>query len=246
MKRFLSVLLVDDEPLARLHLRRLLEEHGGVTIAGEAGDVSEAAKLARSCRADVIFLDIELPPHTGFDLLPALESSQKIVFVTAYDDFAVRAFEINSLDYLLKPVSSARLRETLRRCELTPPSVISPPSCVQRLSMDDQVVLRDRHLMKLTPVREMVAIKAEGTYTRVFLSEGDSLIVLKPIGEWEFCLPSPPFLRLDRSLLINRDTVSDLHVHCRDEMQVTLKGVAEPFILGRTASGRLRHAMAER
>lgn len=246
MNRSLSVLLVDDEPLARLHLRRLLEEHGGVAIAGEAGDVAEAASLARTCRADVIFLDIDLPPQTGFDLLPALESSQKIVFVTAYDDFAVRAFEINSLDYLLKPVSSARLRETLRRCELAPPSVMAPPTCMQRLLMDDQVVLRDRQRMKLAPVRLIAAIKAEGTYTRVFLSEGDSLIVLKPIGEWEFCLPAPPFLRLDRSLLINRDAVNDLHVHDRDEMKVMLKGVAESFVLGRTASGRLRNAMADR
>lgn len=246
MNRSLSVLLVDDEPLARLHLRRLLEEHGGVTITGEAGNVAEAASLAGSCRADVIFLDIDLPPHTGFDLLPALDPSQKIVFVTAYDEYAVRAFEINSLDYLLKPVSAARLRETLRRCELIPPSVISPPSCVERLLPDDQVVLRDRQRMKLASVRQIVAIKAEGTYTRVFLSEGDSLTVLKPIGEWEHCLPSPPFLRLDRSLLINRDAVNDILASGRDEARVTLKGVADPFVLGRMASSRLRSALAER
>jgi two-component system LytT family response regulator len=246
MNRSLSVLLVDDEPLARLHLRRLLEEHGGVTIAGEAGCVTEAATLAKSCRPDLIFLDIDLPPHTGFDLLPALDSPQKIVFVTAFDEFAVRAFEINSLDYLLKPVSAARLRETLRRCELAPSSVMSPPSCVQRLLIDDQVVLRDRQRMKLAPVRQITAIKAEGTYTRVFLAEGDSLIVLKPIGEWEFCLPGPPFMRLDRSLLINCDAVTDLHVYGRDDMRVTLKGVTEVFVLGRTASSRLRSTMAGR
>ncbi len=194
MNRSLSALLVDDEPLARLHLRRLLEEHGGISIAGEAGDVAEAARLAASCRADVIFLDIDLPPQTGFDLLPFLHPAQKVVFVTAYDKFAVRAFEINSLDYLLKPVSAARLRETIRRCELTPPPVDSPSSCVQRLLIGDQVVLRDRQRMKLTPVRHIVAIKAEGTYTRVFLAEDDSLIVLKPIanGVLPTLSPLPP------------------------------------------------------
>ncbi len=98
--------------------------------------------MAKSCRADVVFLDIDLPPLTGFDLLPFLDPAQKIVFVTAYDEFAVRAFEINSLDYLLKPVSAARLRETIRRCELAPQPAIAPPSCVQRLLIDDQVVLR--------------------------------------------------------------------------------------------------------
>ncbi len=243
MNKSLSVLLVDDEPLARLHLRRLLEEHGGITIAGEAEGVAEAASMAKCCQADVIFLDIDLPPYTGFDLLPSLDSSQKIVFVTAYDEFAVRAFEINSLDYLLKPVSAARLRETIRRCELAPPPAISPPSCVQRLLIGDQVVLRDRQRMKLAPVRQIVAIKAEGTYTRVFLSEGDSLVVLKPIGEWEFCLPAPPFLRLDRSILINLDAVSEVHGRGRDEMRVIQKGVPDAFVLGRTASSRLRSAI---
>ncbi len=86
--------------------------------------------------------------------------------------------------------------------------------------------------MKLAPVRQIVAIKAEGTYTRVYLAEGDSLIVLKPIGEWEFCLPAPPFLRLDRSLLVNQDAIREIHALSRDETRVGLKGMDDVLILG--------------
>jgi two-component system LytT family response regulator len=246
MNRPLSALLVDDEDLARLHLRTLLEEHGGITIAGEAADIKEAARLAKSCQADVIFLDIDLPPHTGFDLLPELDSAQRIVFVTAYDQYAVRAFEINSLDYLLKPVSPDRLRETIRRFGADRPPEEPSESSSEQLVLADPVVLRDGHRIKLTEVRHIVAIKAEGTYTRVHLADGDSLVVLKPISAWKSCLPDPPFLRLDRSLMINRDALSAIQVFSRDETKLTFRGLSLSFTLGRAASSRLRSAMSDR
>jgi len=246
MKRSLSAILVDDEVLARRHLRQVLEAHGGVTIVGEADELGEAARLAGNSPADVIFLDIDLPPHSGFDLLPFLDPEQRIVFVTAYAEHAVRAFEVNSLDYLLKPVYLERVRETIRRLMTERPPEGPATAAAPRLKADDEVVLRDRHSMKFTAVRSIAAIKAEGTYTRVYLAGDDSMVVLKPISEWEECLPSPPFLRLDRSLLINEGAVSDVRMVSRDEARMALRGVAEPFALGRAGSARLRKAMAGR
>src|SRR5688572_19652192 len=101
----LRALLVDDERLVRKHLRQLLAEHPAVTVVGEAGSVAEAATLARLHRPDVIFLDVQMPPTTGFDLLPLLEPAPAIIFVTAHDEFAIRAFAVSAADYLLKPVA---------------------------------------------------------------------------------------------------------------------------------------------
>jgi len=105
----LSVLIVDDERLAREKLRGLLKRHWNVRIAGEAKNSAEAEEMIREVRPDLVFLDIQMPGGSGFDLLERLEDPPFIVFVTAYDQFAIRAFEVNALDYLLKPVDPERL-----------------------------------------------------------------------------------------------------------------------------------------
>jgi two-component system LytT family response regulator len=127
----LRVLIVDDEVLARARTRRLLDALGGVTIVGEAGSVDEAERVARSTAPDVVLLDIQMPGEEGFALLPRLAPRPAIIFVTAFDHYAVRAFEAHAIDYLLKPFRRERLGEALERARR---DLARPEELTQRLA----------------------------------------------------------------------------------------------------------------
>lgn len=245
MSAFLRALVVDDERLARKRLRELLLAHPGIRVVGEADGVKAAAELAAREQPDVIFLDVQMPPHTGFDLLPLLSPVPQIVFVTAYDMFAVRAFEAHALDYLLKPVHPDRLAATVRRLRADggPKPAAEPPAEEGALQVHDLIALRDKGHLRMVTVDRIAAISAEGAYTQVCLSGQGSMLILKAIGHWENRLPFPPFVRVERSLLINLDLVREVHVRTRDHTEVNLEGVPQPLVLGRPASARLRKAM---
>ncbi|MBL8228664.1 MAG: response regulator transcription factor [Bryobacterales bacterium] len=233
----LRALLVDDEPLARKRLRALLEPHAGIEIAGEAGTVDEAAELARHSPVDVIFLDIQMPRKNGFALLPLLTSPlPHIIFVTAYHEYALRAFEVNAADYLLKPVEADRLAIAVAR-------IHGKPQPLPGFESSDSVLLTDGKRMQLTPLSTITAIEAEGNYSRVHLSGDDAMLVLRSIGSWSEALPQPPFLRADRSLLIHMGHFARLTTQSRNESVLALKGLRREFVLGRAATSRLRSAM---
>lgn len=257
----LSALIVDDEGPARRWLKELLTAHPEITVVAEAGGVEGARTLLEAESVDVIFLDVQMPPDTGFDLLPHVAAGTRIIFVTAFDSFAVKAFEANALDYLLKPVHPERLAETVRRLLTALPdtkadreessveddethrsgtrySLIKP-----RLELEDLLPLRDRDLLRMVPVGKVAAIKAEGAYTWVIISGQPPMLVLQSISEWEERLPNPPFVRLDRSRLLNLQQIQQAKIVDRDKTLVSLHGVSTPFELGRSAAQRLRELL---
>ena len=118
----MKVLIVDDEPLARRELRRLLAAHRSIQIVGEAGDIDEAREHIVALLPTVVFLDIQMPGGTGFDLLAQLERVPRIVFTTAYDHYAVQAFNVNALDYLLKPIEPERLAAAVNKLQAATPA----------------------------------------------------------------------------------------------------------------------------
>src|SRR5688500_1583009 len=128
-----KALIVDDERLARKKLRSMLADFSNIEIAGEADSVSEAIKTIEKTNPEIIFLDIQMPKQNGFDLLEQIETNAKIIFVTAYDEYAIRAFEINALDYLLKPVNPKRLKQTIERLSTESPN----PANNDKLKYDD-------------------------------------------------------------------------------------------------------------
>jgi len=249
----LRALLVDDERLSRKLLRQLLAVHPEIEIIGEADGVEPAARLAAELRPDVIFLDIQMPPANGFALLPMLDPLPKIVFVTAFDAFAVKAFEENALDYLLKPVHPERLEKTVRRLvETVPENGALPPlesagdgKPSRRLEIHDPVTLRDKRQLRIISAGAIAAIEAEAAYSRVILSGQSPMLVLGSIADWEERLPSPPFARLERSLIVNLRQVRSVDALSRDETSLRLEGVEEPLRLGRTAAARLRKLFGE-
>lgn len=242
----LRALLVDDERLGRKHLRQLLAEHPSVTVVGEAGSVPEAATLAAQLRPDVIFLDVQMPPATGFDLLPLLDPAPAIIFVTAHDEFAVRAFAASAADYLLKPVTPERLALALQHARHGRSPLASTPASAgdSRLAVDHSLILRDAGRVRRVRVGDIAALVAEGSYTRVHLATERPMLVFKRMTAWEASLPAPPFFRLERSLLINLDRVAGLDIRSRDSGELTLDALgSSPLPLARVALARLRTAL---
>lgn len=244
----LRALIVDDESPARRWLKELLQAHPDIRVTAEADGVSSARQLLLQEQPDIVFLDIQMPPDSGFDLLPYLSAHTRIVFVTAYDNFAVKAFEANALDYLLKPVHPERLAETVSRLLNTEThgsiSQNRENGSANRetgslLQLEDLLPLRDRGVLRMVPVNNVAAIHAEGAYTRIIISGQAPMLVLHAIGDWEKRLP-PPFTRLDRSRLLNLGKIREVQTIDRDTTYVSLEQVASPIVLGRSAARRLR------
>ncbi len=197
----MKALIVDDERPARLEMRRLLGEHADVEVVGEAARVDEALALTGELRPDVVFLDIQMVGETGFDYVGRLpEKGPQIVFVTAYDRYAVRGFECNALDYLLKPVHPQRLAETLRRVRLR--EVECKPA-----NEDDTVFIRAGAVVRFVPWREIRRVLTSGNYTHVHLADGSELIVLRTLKEWLTLAPEGMFLQTHRSAMVQRTAI---------------------------------------
>ena len=201
----MKIVIVDDERLAREELRGLLSAHPGLEVCGEAANVTEALKLIPALRPDLLFLDIEMPGRTGFDLLAALPPPHpQLVFVTAYDAFAVRAFEVNALDYLMKPVHPRRLAATLEKIRASArpsgPTDDAPapvPEPTAPLREDDHVYVREGDRSWFIPVRSLRLLEADGNHTRLYFGE-DRPLLYRTLGAMEARLPASLFLRANR------------------------------------------------
>ncbi len=202
----LRALLVDDEAAARRNLRALLRAHPEITIAGEAADAAEARRRIAEDRPDVVFLDIQMPGESGFDLLASLDDPPAIIFVTAYDRYAIRAFEVNALDYLLKPVDPRRLASALAR--LPKPDVVESELSADfepvRLTVDDRILLDSGCRRHLVAVRGIERIEADGEYSQACLaSTGETFMVRRSLKTWMRMLPDALFFRIHRATIIN-------------------------------------------
>jgi len=230
------VLIVDDEHLARQAMRRLLVAHSDAEIVGEAASLAEAMTSIERTAPQLVFLDIELGGGgDGFDLLAGLKRPPIVVFVTAYAEHAVEAFAVNAVDYLLKPVEPERLAESLMRAERQ----------LERGQTGSGVIaLRTPKQTVLAQPAEIAALRADGDFTHVFVADQPAVMIWRTLGHFESLLPSPPFLRLGRSLIINCDRLRKVETLSRTAARIMLHGAPEPFVLGRTAAARLRETLA--
>jgi two-component system LytT family response regulator len=185
-------------------------------------------------------MDVQMPKGDGFSLLPKLKPLPSVIFVTASDDFAVKAFEVDAVDYLLKPVRPERLANALQRVVHS-----QKPSQAERLSYDDRILLDFDDQMRLVFVTEISGITAEGNYTRVQLADGSCSFVRRGITQWDCMLPKSFFVRVERSLIIHLQAVRKVIAQGRDEVSVEIEGFTEPLKLGRRGSFRLRRALRE-
>ena len=238
MKPELRALIVDDEAPEREILCELLEEFSQVKVVGEANSVATAVSLCADLKPNLLFLDVQMRGGNGFSILPKLDPLPSIIFVTAFDEFAARAFEINAIDYLLKPVSRDRLAHALERIVHQPTATYSKP-----FREDDQIFLKSDSRMCVVYVTEISGIEAQENYTRVYLADGTTEFLRRTMNEWEKLLPKTLFLRVHRSLIVNLNCVRKVLAEDRDDSAIEIAGFPKPIPLGRKAALRLRKAL---
>jgi two-component system LytT family response regulator len=224
-----TAVIVDDERLARRELGSLLEAHPEVQIVGEADSVDAAARLVNREEPDLVFLDIQLVGETGFDLLELLEVEPAIVFVTAYEQHAIRAFEVNALDYLLKPVTPERLAAALEKLGRPGPST----PAVEQLDYQDRLFLSLNDRMTFLRIDTIKYITAAADYSYLHTADGKRRLVHKPLKEWEARLPANYFLRIHRSTIINMEYVERLEPWSNYSYRVYLADVSDPLTMSR-------------
>jgi two-component system LytT family response regulator len=234
-----SAIIVDDERLARRELRSMLEESHGdaVRVVGEAESVRTAAELVRTGDADVVFLDVQLAGESGLELLPLIDPSVAVVFVTAFDQYAVRAFEVNALDYLLKPVAPARLARAIAR--LGAPNESAPPPA-SRLDYHDRLFLRLDDRMGFVKVADIVSIASDGDYSVVRLANGRTHRARKSLRDWLARLPENTFARVHRSAIVNLEFVERVEEWSHFSYRLYLRGSAEPVSMSRRYASQLK------
>jgi len=220
----MRALVVDDEPLARRELRRLLAAFPAVEVVGEAGNIDEARERIDSLAPDVVFLDIQMPGGTGFDLLTQLDRVPRIVFTTAYDQYAVKAFEVNALDYLLKPIEPERLVMALQKLAAT----ASRPEAARGAPLE-QLFVRDGPRCWFVPLREVSLFSAEGNYVRMLWGRERPLLA-RSLAALEEKLDAQRFFRANRAQIVNLDLrpVAQLHVQAAGDRGVAPASPAVP------------------
>jgi two-component system LytT family response regulator len=227
----MKALIVDDEPLARRELRRLLAEFPWIEIVGEAGDANEAAARIEAVSPELIFLDIQMPGGSGFDLLARLDHVPNVIFTTAYDHHAVRAFEVNALDYLLKPIEPQRLAAALTRVRSMPEDrgvELQPSDILERL------FVRDGDRCWFVPLRDVCMLLAEGNYVRLFWGQERPLLG-RPLQSLEQRLDPKRFFRANRKQIINVDFIENVELGIGGQLHVRLRGGCQVDISRRQA-----------
>ena len=245
MKPALRCLIVDDEADARSYLRKRLQPHPELAVVGEAGSVGEAHALCRALRPEVVFLDVRMPLANGFELIPLLDPRPQIVFVTAFADRAVDAFQVNARDYLLKPYSAERMAETVDKLlGRGTGGHVAPPAAA--LKPHGSIVVRSGTALLRLTVAEIVLIEADEPYSRVWVAGDTPHRVTMPMKAWMGLLPPEIFYRLDRSFIVNVNKVSGLHAETRSENRVSLVGWQRTVRVGRAGATRLKQLLLSR
>ena len=220
----MRAIIIDDERLARKELKSLLKDYHEIEIVDECASPEEAIKSIEKHNPDLLFLDIQMPEKTGFDLLQELDKSPKVVFVTAFDEYAVKAFEVNALDYLMKPVDPDRLKETMVKVlyeDIEDEELYDVPDR-GILSSNDQIFIKDGEKCWFIHLKDVRMFESEGNYVRIYF-ETFKPLVLKSLNGLEERLDQKLFFRANRKYIINLKWVSHIENWFNGGLQVVLK-----------------------
>lgn len=220
----MKALIIDDERLARTELRRLLEPFKEIEIVGEAVNADEAIEKITQLSPELIFLDIQMPGKSGFDMLEELDKVPKVIFTTAYDEYALKAFEYNALDYLLKPIEPKRLEEAIRKIvEVGKKDVQIKSALPDVLTADDQVFVKDGDKCWFVKLERIRLFESEGNYVRLYFEENKPLI-LRTLNYLDERLDPRSFFRANRKHIINLKWIESIEPWLNGGLLVKLKG----------------------
>lgn len=218
----MRALIIDDERLARKELAKLLEEHPTIEIVGEAVNADEAEQMINDLNPDLLFLDIQMPGRTGFQLLESLESVPLVVFTTAYDEFALKAFEVNALDYLLKPIQAERLSEAVQKI-LEKERAKTGRGAGKKLGLEDQVFVKDGERCWFVSLANIRFFESDGNYIKVYF-EANRPMIHKSLNALDDRLDERAFFRASRKHIINLSWVESIEPWFNGGLMVKLKG----------------------
>jgi len=223
----MKTLLIDDERLARNELRRLLAAFPEIVIAGEAANAKQAREQIAALQPELLFLDVQMPGETGMELLEALEPpAPHVIFTTAYDEFAVKAFELNALDYLLKPVDPARLAGAIDRLRTKSAAAAPADTAAARLAAEDKVFVREGDRCWFVEVKQIRLLESEGNYTRVHFGDAQPQL-FRSLNAMEERLDPKYFFRANRRQIINLAWIDKIEPWFSGGLLVHLKGGAK-------------------
>ena len=242
----LKAIIVDDEELARAVLRELLSKHSDIEIIAECANGFEAVKAITHTKPDLLFLDIQMPKLDGFEVLELVGTEMAIVFATAYDEYALRAFEIHAVDYLLKPFGADRFNAALKRAiervgskEHLPAAIVSPSRVPGQFP--DRIVLRDGSDVYIIPVHKLDYVEAQDDYVAL-VSEGKRRLKQQTISSMEEALDPSKFLRIHRSYILNLERLKKVEPYGKDtHIAILVDGTKLP--VSRTGYSRLREVL---
>jgi two-component system, LytTR family, response regulator len=220
----MRALIVDDERLARKELMKLLEDHPMIEVVGEAMNAEEATQMVNELNPDLLFLDIQMPGKTGFQLLEDLDSVPLVVFTTAYDEFALKAFEVNALDYLLKPIQPERLAEAVSKLadkERAKNAAIRGPE--KKLGLSDQVFVKDGDRCWFVSLTNVRLFESDGNYIKVYFDNNRPMIH-KSLNALDEKLDERAFFRASRKHIVNLSWVEGIEPWFNGGLMVKLRG----------------------
>ena len=239
----MKAILIDDERLARQELRNLLAPYSEIQIVGEANNAETAIESIKQLKPDVIFLDIQMPGKNGFELLEEISGVPEVVFVTAYDEYAIRAFEINALDYLLKPVQASRLAETVKKIlNKETADKTEGKEQTHALNDDDQVFAKDGEKCWFVKLSDIRLFESEGNYVRVYFDKNRPLI-LRSLNNLDERLNNRTFFRASRKHIINLKWVESIENWFNGGLMVKLRN-GEQVEISRRQAAKLKDIMS--
>jgi two-component system, LytTR family, response regulator len=235
----MKAIIVDDERLARKELMTLLENHPEIEVIDEATNADEALEKIERQEPDVVFLDIQMPGKTGFELLESLERVPQIIFTTAYDEFALKAFDFNALDYLLKPIQAERLSESIQKIAIKAPKKGGRD---KKLGSEDQVFVKDGDKCWFVKLEDVRLFESDGNYIKVYF-ENFKPMIHKSLNALDERLDDRDFFRASRKHIINLGWVESIDTWFNGGLLVKLKG-GEKVEVSRRQSARFREMMS--
>ena len=221
-----KALIIDDERLARNELKKLLQDFPEVEVIGEAANANEGIEKIENLSPDLIFLDIQMPGKTGFDMLLELERAPHVIFTTAYDEFALKAFEVNALDYLMKPVEPKRLADALHKLQQVEEKEMAASLAGMNrgmLSENDQVFVKDGERCWFVKLSDVRLFESVGNYAKVFFATNKPLI-LKSLNALEDRLDERVFFRANRKHIVNLRMIDKVEPYFNGGLLLDLKG----------------------
>ncbi len=232
----MRALIVDDERLARKELMKLLEDHPMIEVVGEAVNAEEAFQMINELNPDLLFLDIQMPGKTGFQLLEMLDAVPLVVFTTAYDEFALKAFEVNALDYLLKPIQPERLSETIAKLsEKERAKTVAERGPEKKLGLNDQVFVKDGERCWFVSLNNVRLFESDGNYIKVYFDNNRPMIH-KSLNALDEKLDERAFFRASRKHIVNLSWVEGIESWFNGGLMVRLRGGGKVEVSRRQAA----------